>query len=115
MKDFKSQPLEKRKSDSKKVLKKFPTKVPIICYKDHNSVLPSLEKDKYLIPKSLKVLEFEQIIRKKISLGEKEALAFFVNEKLMPKKDSTMDEVYAQNKDEDGFLYIVYMEENISG
>ncbi|CAI2384430.1 unnamed protein product [Moneuplotes crassus] len=115
MEDYKSGPLATRKAASKKATDKFPSKIPIICQKSTSSVLPSLAKSKFLIPKSLEVLEFERLIRKRISLDEREAIFFLINGKIMPRKDSTMEQVYEKEKDEDGFLYVIYTEENFIG
>mmetsp|Transcript_19033 Transcript_19033/g.21354 ORF Transcript_19033/g.21354 Transcript_19033/m.21354 type:complete len:116 (+) Transcript_19033:43-390(+) len=115
MQDYRDLPIEKRIADCDKVLKKFPTKVPIICVKNTKSQLPSLEKEKFLIPKDLLVIEFQAIIRQKINLDKTQGLYFLIEGKLMPKNDSLMRDVYKKNKGEDGFLYIVYAEENITG
>ena len=115
MKDYINAPFEKRKADWDKVLKKFPTKVPIICTKNEKSDLPSLEKEKFLIPKDLEVLDFQAIIRKKIKLEENQSITFLVDDKVMPKVDSHMVDIYERHKSDDGFLYIVYTEENLTG
>ncbi len=39
----------------------------------------------------------------------------FVEGNVMPQPNATMSQVYAQHKDEDGFLYIVFSSENAFG
>ena len=39
----------------------------------------------------------------------------FANEKYMVKPNAKLEEVYEKYKDQDGFLYLVYAEENIYG
>ena len=39
----------------------------------------------------------------------------FANEKYMIKPNAKLEEVYEKYKDQDGFLYLVYAEENIYG
>jgi len=41
-----------------------------------------------------------------MQLSKETAIMFFVNNKSIPKLDSTMLEVYEQHKDEDSILYI---------
>ena len=60
----------------------------------------------------MKAGKFISIIRQRYKMRETDSLTFFVNEKMMLKHDTFMSEVYEKQKDIDGFLYIVYTEEN---
>ena len=115
MQDFKQLPFEKRLNDCQKVRKKFPTKVPVIVMKAPTCELPVLEKEKFLIPQDLSVMEFQGIIRKKLILDEKRSLTLLVNDRIMPKADSLMSEIYESHRDADGFLYVLYTDEDVSG
>ena len=65
---------EQRKEESRKILEKFPDKVPVICEKHLRSPLPELERGKCLAPMDLTGLQFMSIIRRKIKLPPKESL-----------------------------------------
>ena len=106
--------LEKRKAESKKILLKYPEKIPIIVEKSKNCVLEDIDKNKYLAPEELTMAQFIYVIRKRIKLNSEEALYCFVNDAL-PATSSTLSSIYHDHKDEDGFLYIKYCSENVFG
>ena len=58
--------------------------------------------------------QFLYIVRKRINLNQSEALFLFVNNKLVPSNKSIFD-VYDKEQDKDGFLYIIYNNENTFG
>ena len=70
-----------------------------------------MEKDKFLVPNDLMVIEFYHIIRKKLQMKDEKSLFLLVNESLMPKSDATMIDIYQSHKNLDGFLYISYAAE----
>lgn len=80
----------------------------------HNSI-PDIDKKKFLAPADITVAKFVSEIRKHIKLGRQESLFVFVEGNVMPQPNATMSQVYAQHKDEDGFLYIVFSSENAFG
>ena len=58
--------------------------------------------------------KFAHFIRQQIKLKDDEALFFFINN-LLPNLNHLLSQIYKENKDEDGFLYIEYGEESIYG
>ena len=58
----------------------------------------------------------ERALGKKLpaAIEAEKALFLFVNKQIVC-NTSTLSEVYSNNKDSDGFLYIEYMEENVFG
>ena len=108
--EYKKNPLEKRKKDCEKVVQKFQNKIPVIVTKHEKSLLPTLDKEKFLVPNDISVANFHAIIRKKLVLQAEYGLNFFVRGNVMPKQDSLMQDIYNSHKDEDGFLYIEYAE-----
>ena len=73
-----------------------------------------MDKRKYLIPMDLTVGQFVYVIRKRIKINPEKAIFTFVNGKLPP-TSQLMSNIYDENKDEDGFLYITYSGENTFG
>ncbi len=108
---------EERVQKSSKLIHKYPERVPVIIQKNMNQPeLADIEFHKYLIPKTLLMSEFVCLIRKKIALDSKGALFFFVSEKnILVPNTFTMDQIYQEHQDADGFLYFQYMTENTFG
>ena len=79
-----------------------------------NSLIPEIDKRKFLVPNDISVAQFMWIIRKRIQLPSEKAIFLFVN-KTIPQSSSTMGQIYNNYKDEDGFLYISYSGENTFG
>tara|TARA_B100001094_G_scaffold333260_1_gene409968 strand:- start:5425 stop:5769 length:345 start_codon:yes stop_codon:yes gene_type:complete len=102
-----------RLNESKKILEKYPDKIPLIIEKSENCEY-TIEKNKYLIPKDIKIQQLFYIIRKRIKIKDSEAIFVYINKKL-PSSSSYISEIYDTNKDEDGFLYITYSTENTFG
>mmetsp|Transcript_108569 Transcript_108569/g.233770 ORF Transcript_108569/g.233770 Transcript_108569/m.233770 type:complete len:116 (+) Transcript_108569:17-364(+) len=106
---------EHRRAEADRIRKKFPERIPVICEKAENAKdIPDIDKKKYLVPSDLTVGQFLYVIRKRIKLDAKKALFVFVNNSLAPTA-KLMSEMYAENKDKDGFLYVTYSGENTFG
>ena len=67
------------------------------------------------MPKTFKVGEVIQIVRKKLSMGRDQALFLMANGKHLMKQNSDLTEMFDKFVDEDGFLYITYATENTLG
>lgn len=105
---------EERESESKKIREKYPERVPVIVEPADQSSLTKIDKTKFLVPEDLTVGGFLTVIRKRIKLGPEQALFIFVNNTL-PCTSQTMGSVFYNYKETDGFLYLVYTEENTFG
>ena len=105
---------EKRKSESDKVSQKYKDRSPIIVQRHHSSDLPNVEKCKYLVPKDMTMSQFTFVIRKGIQLDASQTIFITVNNGLVI-GSRVISEVYEEHKDEDGFLYITYTNENVFG
>ena len=67
------------------------------------------------MPKIFTIGEVLQVIRSKLNLRREQGLILMAGGKLFLKQGSILEDVYLKHKDEDGFLYLVYAEENIYG
>ncbi len=114
--EFKKQyPYESRLEESQRVLNKYPDRKPIICErsrKEHN--MPDIDKKKYLVPDDLTLGQFIYVVRQRLKLKSEEALFLFINNKFMP-VTSIIGQIYEQERDADGFLYVEYAKENVFG
>ncbi|XP_076315672.1 microtubule-associated protein 1 light chain 3 beta-like isoform X1 [Tachypleus tridentatus] len=108
--------LSKRKEDAADIRLKFPNKIPVIVERfSKESYLPLLNKTKFLVPQELTMSQFVTIIRNRLQLSAHQAFFLFINNKSMATMSRTLAEVYSENKDEDGFLYVTYASQEMFG
>ncbi|CAG2169251.1 unnamed protein product [Oppiella nova] len=58
---------------------------------------------------------FVTIIRNRMQLSSTQAFYLIVNNKSMVNMTKTMAEIYRDNRDEDGFLYVTYASQEMFG
>merc|ERR1719253_224523 len=111
---------EKRSAEARRILAKYPDRIPVICEKATRSDLPDIEKKKFLVPDTMLCGQFKYIIHKHINqcaaqtIAADQTIYLFVNN-TSPKTGALMSEIYDSYKSEDGFLYITYSAENTLG
>jgi len=117
IKPFKERkPFSTRKEEVEGIRAKFPTKVPVIVEKYHKELnLPTLEKMKFLVPQELTMSQFMTIIRNRMLLHQNQAFYLIINNKSMVCMSKTLLEVYHDNRDDDGFLYVTYASQEMFG
>ena len=108
------QKILENKKESQRILNKYPDKIPIIVNKEKSTKLPDLKKNKYLVPRDMVLSQFIYIVRKNLTITSSEALFITINNKLSPSNKKIID-IYEEEKNEDGFLYIIYSSENTFG
>lgn len=101
--------LPARLEETKKIKSRFPSKVPVVVerYRKEQE-LPPLDKTKFLVPEDISISQFSTIIRNRMSIKPSQAFFLMVNKKSMMTLSQSMAEVYEQESDEDGFLYMIY-------
>jgi GABA(A) receptor-associated protein len=113
---------EKRQAESRRILAKYPDRIPVICEKAPRSDLPDIDKKKFLVPNTMLCGQFKYIIHKHINqcasannqIAADQTTYLFVGN-TSPKTGALMSEIYDQYKSDDGFLYITYSAENTLG
>ena len=98
-------PFDKRKSESDRILQKYPDRIPIIVQNAQESLLPEIDKKKYLAPHDLTIGQFMYVIRKRVRLEPEHAIFMFVNNTL-PSTSTLLSTIYKEQKHDDGFLYL---------
>lgn len=106
--------LKTRSNESKKILLKYPDRIPVIVNKCNKCNLNNVKKNKFLVDKNMKFMNFIYTIRTNIKLDKSQSLFILVNNTLVS-GNQTMDIIYSEHKNEDGFLYITYTSENTFG
>ena len=97
-----------------RIIEKYPDRIPIILKKNIDSDIKSIEKTKYLVPRNMVMTQFIFTIRKNLTIKPEQALFFIINNKV-PTASATVGEIYDIDKDKDGFMYIIYSNENVFG
>jgi GABA(A) receptor-associated protein len=105
-----------RLDEAIRVLNKYPDRIPIICERSSAATrdCPIIDKRKYLVPSDLTMGQFMYVIRKRLYMPPEKSLFLFVK-KTIPSTTNLIKEVYDKYKDDDGYLYISYAQENVFG
>jgi GABA(A) receptor-associated protein len=109
---------EERLTESCRIKKEHSGRIPIICERSSsirgNTILPIIDKTKYLVPHNFTVCQFMFVIRNRLQLDHEEALYLVIGDSIPP-SSALLDSLYQEHKDKDGFLYVQYMKENVFG
>lgn len=106
--------------EAQKIREKYPDRVPVICEKSRYADLPEINKSKFVVPGNMLCGEFKYLVHKQIAeatdanVKVAQTIYLFVNG-VTPKTSTPMSELYAQFRDDNGFLYITYGAENTLG
>jgi GABA(A) receptor-associated protein len=106
---------EERKGEADKIFRFWPDKIPMVLEKWSGSRLEVAPKAKLLCPKTYSYTQFLSCLRAKLKLTQFTALFVFVNGSKLISGDELVASIYQKEKDEDGFLYLMYCEHETLG
>tara|TARA_Y100000591_G_C21789799_1_gene675923 strand:- start:303 stop:662 length:360 start_codon:yes stop_codon:yes gene_type:complete len=109
---------EDRVNESNEIINKYPNRIPLIIEKLENkndTIIPDIDKNKYLVPDDLTVSQLIYVIRKRLKLSPEMAIFIFCGDGKLLRPNFNMRYIYENHKDKDGFVYIVYSGESTFG
>ena len=127
MSDFRKRfKFEERKEITDKILGKYEEKCPIYLSFDSQLNLKSLKNyNRYIVTNNLTLSQFLMIVKKKINFDATESLSLFIEiydknssnikDTILASLSSSIASIYDINKNEDGFLYMRLVKENVFG
>ncbi len=127
MSDFRKRiNFEERKKITDNILGKYEDKCPIYLSFDSQLNLKSLKNyNRYIVTNNLTLSQFLLIVKKKINFDATESLSLFIEiydknnsnikNTILAPLSSSIASIYNNNKNEDGFLYMRLLKENVFG
>ena len=110
-----------RRDEVADIRAKFPSKIPVILERYHKEKsLPMLDETKFLagpavFGQDLTMSQFVTVIRNRMSLQPSQSFYLIVNNKSLASMSTTLQEIYKEEKDEDGYLYMTYASQEMFG
>lgn len=108
-------PLAERAAECKRILSKYPDRLPVIVERADKTRFEDLDRKKFLVPKDFTLGQFYYIVRKRVRLEPEDALFLLIG-RMIPPASALMGELYETHRDsQDGFLYVAMTDESIYG
>ena len=111
----KNVPFDERKLKADLILKQHINRIPVVveCSEQLQNIHP-LKKNKFIVPFDLTLSQFIFVIRKHMKLDSTHAIFVFINNIMHP-ITAIMGQLYHDQKDEDGFMYLNVFQESTFG
>ncbi|KAG8129697.1 hypothetical protein E2320_016353 [Naja naja] len=103
------------KSTPYKLIRFIIGKVVVVERYRKEKTLPQLDRIKFLVSPDISMSQFIFTLRTRLSLTATQAFYLLVNNQTLPCPSLTILEIYNDNKDEDGFLYMTYASQEMFG
>ncbi|CAK85199.1 unnamed protein product (macronuclear) [Paramecium tetraurelia] len=105
---------EERKNESDNCKQLYPNDVLVVVEQSSKSKLPKQNFIKFKMPNTMTIMNVLQYIKSKIKLSQYDSINLYCGKTLL-RIDQTLKELYQSFRDQDGFLYINYIEMNSFG
>jgi GABA(A) receptor-associated protein len=109
-------PFYLKPGEAERLREKYPERIPVLLFRGAkiDPAFPHLQKNKFLVPRSLTLGMFSYVVRKQLTLPPEKALFLFVGNSL-PTTGSLISDLYHHYKNDDGALHVIYMSESAFG
>lgn len=107
--------LEQRKKDFESVASAHPDMVPIIIVPDKDGVVPLIEHNKFLVPKDSTLQNLYVILRTRLHFEKSQSFRLHFASNKIHQYEKILANIYSEEADLDGFLYIGCTTENYFG
>jgi GABA(A) receptor-associated protein len=106
-----------RLNESQRILEKEPSRKPVIIEKANTCPrkISELKKHKFLFDKDLKISQMMILVRELIKLDVREPIILMTDDNYLPSISSTVEKLYDEHKNDDGFLYVTYSTQEMYG
>ncbi len=95
------------------LIHKYPDRIPVSVEVSEGLYL---DRNKYLVPRTMTVGEFNIVIRKRMNkLKPYEAIFLFVNKSTIPPTSSTFETLHREYSENNMLLHLKYTKENTFG
>jgi GABA(A) receptor-associated protein len=108
---------DQRVEQSRKIMKKFPDRVPVVVERAPSGpFIGELEKSKFLMPFDATVIGFMGTLRRQVVANSSHGFYLYCGSRnVLVSGSNTFQHLYTNYKDDDGFLYMIYAAENVFG
>jgi hypothetical protein len=108
---------DERKKRSNSLLNKFSDKIPVILEKSSkDKYLPKIDKNKLLVANQMTIASVIQLLKNNLNINQSTSIYIMVSDKnVMLSGSQSIESIYKDYKNEDGFLYLEYCTENVFG
>ncbi|NWY07741.1 MLP3C protein, partial [Nothoprocta ornata] len=77
--------------------------------------LPPLPRPKFLVSQELPLSQLAATLRSRLCLASSQSFYLLAGGRALPAATATMQELYREHRDEDGFLYLTYASQEAFG
>jgi GABA(A) receptor-associated protein len=103
--NFQELSLEERKVYVANLVKNNPKLIPVILTLDKKSTLPLMTKKGYLIPRTFKVTQLMEKLKKEGKISSDKAIYFFINNSIV-RQSVSFSELSVTHDSEDGAIHL---------
>lgn len=106
---------EQRRAEFENMKQRYPSRTCVFLEKANGSRLPTIDKNKFLVPNDLSVGQMMHVIRKRLTIEPTEAIFLFTEKNTVPTTSQSIGSLYKEYANADGFLYMTYNTEDTFG